>query len=310
MRIVVAAFLAFWVLLMSGCTGALLVHYLEEKSEPPYVPVSADVVNPAYEGCRVQLKARAYTDEWLELRDIGVRCQALRLSMQTETGAWNAARRSWDYDDYRGAPLRSRTAFAQRVRMGAFELRFSDDDLEYGALPTKLPVELVNLPESWRPHAREVEGDDWELKMELVGNPSRTITCTMVENGRELVVRGVQRGNRIFPVHGIEESEHDWQMYDRRRDEFLLEKTLFPALVSLAVPALLLGIFRVLKWRPGQKKDKLAIGLMLALDAAAFLVCGGWAYPACACACGVVLLFSFCWIVRVLRAFGVDAETR
>jgi hypothetical protein len=194
--------------------------------------------------------------------------------------------------------------------MGAFELRFSDDDLEYGALPTKLPVELVNLPESWRPHAREVAGDDWELKMELVGNPSRTITCTMVENGRELVVRGVQRGNRIFPVHGIEESEHVWQMYDRSRDEFLLEKTLFPALVSLAVPALLLGIFRVLKWRPGQKKDKLAIGLMLALDAAAFLVFGGWAYPACACACGVVLLFSFCWIVRVIRRFGVDAEAR
>lgn len=308
MRSVGVAFLAFWVLLVSGYAGSLLVRYLEEKSEPPYVPVSADVVNPAYEGCRVQLKARAYTDEWLELRDIGVRCQALRLSMQTETGAWNDARCSWDYDDYRGAPLRSRTAVAQRVRMGAFELRFSDDDLEYWASPTKLHVELVNLPESWRPHAREVAGDDQELKMELAGNPPRTITCTMVENGRELVVRGVQRGNRIFPVHGIEESEHDWQMYDRRRDEFLLGKTLFPALVSLAVPALLLGIFRMLKWRPGQKKDKLAILLMLVLVAIAFLLFGGWRLMPWACVALLVIALGMWGVVCIIRGFGVDAE--
>lgn len=84
MRTVAVVFLAIIVLLISGCTGSLLVRYVEEKSEPPFISISADAVNPAYEGCRVQLKARAYTDEWLELQDIGVRCQALRLSMQTE----------------------------------------------------------------------------------------------------------------------------------------------------------------------------------------------------------------------------------
>ena len=47
--------------------------------EEPYLKISPDVVDPANEGRRVQLTAPAYTDEWLELPDIGVRCQALRL---------------------------------------------------------------------------------------------------------------------------------------------------------------------------------------------------------------------------------------
>lgn len=307
MRGVAAAFLAFFVLLISDCTGSLLVRYVERKSEPPFIPISADVVNPAYEGCRVQLKARAYTDDWLELRDIGVRCQALRLSVRTETRGWDHARCCWDYDDYRGLPLRSRVSFAQHVRMGAFELRFQEDKLEYSVAFTKMPAELLHLPEVWRPHACEIAGDDCELKIELAGNPPRTITCDMVENGRELVVRGVQRGNKIFPIHGVRESEQIWKMIDRVNDAFLLEKTFLPACVALLIPALLLGIFRVLRWRPQQKKDKLAILLMLVLVAGAFLLCGGWRVATWAGAAVLVCVLSLWGVVRVIRGFRVDS---
>ena len=207
MRTVAVVFLAIIVLLISGCTGSLLVRYVEEKSEPPFISISADAVNPVYEGCRVQLKARAYTDEWLELQDIGVRCQALCLRMQTERKGWNHVRCGWDYDDYRGLPLRSKLTFAQRVRMGAYELHFHEDELEYSVPFTKMSAELLHLPESWRPYAREIADDDSQLKIELAGNPPRTIVCDMVENGYELVVRGVQRGNKIFPILGVRESE-------------------------------------------------------------------------------------------------------
>ena len=40
--------------------------------EEPYLKISPDVVIPANEGRRVQLTVPAYTDEWLELPDIGV----------------------------------------------------------------------------------------------------------------------------------------------------------------------------------------------------------------------------------------------
>ena len=297
MRTVAVVFLAIIVLLISGCTGSLLVRYVEEKSEPPFISISADAVNPAYEGCRVQLKARAYTDEWLELQDIGVRCQALCLSMRC----------GWDYDDYRGLPLRSKLTFAQRVRMGAYELHFHEDELEYSVPFTKMSAELLHLPESWRPYAREIADDDSQLKIELAGNPPRTIACDMVENGYELVVRGVQRGNKIFPILGVRESEQTWQMVDRMQNEFLLEKILFPACVSLAIPALLLGIFRVLKWRPQQKKDKLAMLMMLVLVAVAFLLCGGWRMEIWAGAAVLILVLGLWGIVRVIRGFGVDS---
>lgn len=297
MRTVAVVFLAIIVLLISGCTGSLLVRYVEEKSEPPFISISADAVNPAYEGCRVQLKARAYTDEWLELQDIGVRCQALCLSMRC----------GWDYDDYRGLPLRSKLTFAQRVRMGAYELHFHEDELEYSVPFTKMSAELLHLPESWRPYAREIADDDSQLKIELAGNPPRTIACDMVENGYELVVRGVQRGNKIFPILGVRESEQTWQMFDRMQNEFLLEKILFPACVSLAIPALLLGIFRVLKWRPQQKKDKLAMLMMLVLVAVAFLLFGGWRMEIWAGAAELILVLGLWGIVRVIRGFGVDS---
>ncbi len=307
MRTVAVVFLAIIVLLISGCTGSLLVRYVEEKSEPPFISISADAVNPAYEGCRVQLKARAYTDEWLELQDIGVRCQALCLSMQTERKGWNHVRCGWDYDDYRGLPLRSKLTFAQRVRMGAYELHFHGDELEYSVPFTKMSAELLHLPESWRPYAREIADDDSQLKIELAGDPPRTIACDMVENGYELVVRGVQRGNKIFPILGVRESEQTWQMIDRMQNEFLLEKILFPACVSLAIPALLLGIFRVLKWRPQQKKDKLAMLMMLVLVAVAFLLCGGWRMEIWAGAAEFILVLGLWGIVRVIRGFGVDS---
>lgn len=307
MRTVAVVFLAIIVLLISGCTGSLLVRYVEEKSEPPFISISADAVNPAYEGCRVQLKARAYTDEWLELQDIGVRCQALRLSMQTERKGWNHVRCGWDYDDYRGLPLRSKLTFAQRVRMGAYELHFHEDELEYSVPFTKMSAELLHLPESWRPYAREIADDDSQLKIELAGNPPRTIVCDMVENGYELVVRGVQRGNKIFPILGVRESEQTWQMLDRMHNEFLLEKIVLPACVSLAIPALLLGIFRVLKWRPQQKKDKLAMLMMLVLVAVAFLLCGGWRMEIWAGVAVLILVLGLWGIVRVIRGFGVDS---
>ena len=307
MRTVAVVFLAIIVLLISGCTGSLLVRYVEEKSEPPFISISAEAVNPAYEGCRVQLKARAYTDEWLELQDIGVRCQALCLSMQTEKKGWNHVRCGWDYDDYRGLPLRSKLTFAQRVRMGAYELHFHEDKLEYSVPFTKMSAELLHLPESWRPYAREIADDDSQLKIELAGDPPRTIACDMVENGYELVVRGVQRGNKIFPILGVRESEQTWQMIDRMQNEFLLEKIVFPACVSLAIPALLLGIFRVLKWRPQQKKDKLAMLMMLVLVAVAFLLCGGWRMEIWAGAAELILVLGLWGIVRVIRGFGVDS---
>lgn len=307
MRTVAVVFLAIIVLLISGCTGSLLVRYVEEKSEPPFISISADAVNPAYEGCRVQLKARAYTDEWLELQDIGVRCQALCLSMQTERKGWNHVRCGWDYDDYRGLPLRSKLTFAQRVRMGAYELHFHEDELEYSVPFTKMSAELLHLPESWRPYAREIADDDSQLKIELAGNPPRTIVCDMVENGYELVVRGVQRGNKIFPILGVRESEQTWQMLDRMHNEFLLEKIVLPACVSLAIPALLLGIFRVLKWRPQQKKDKLAMLMMLVLVAVAFLLCGGWRMEIWAGVAVLILVLGLWGIVRVIRGFGVDS---
>ena len=307
MRTVAVVFLAIIVLLISGCTGSLLVRYVEEKSEPPFISISADAVNPAYEGCRVQLKARAYTDEWLELQDIGVRCQALCLSMQTERKGWNHDRCSWDYDDYRGLPLRSKLTFAQRVRMGAYELHFHEDELEYSVPFTKMSAELLHLPESWRPYAREIADDDSQLKIELAGNPPRTIVCDMVENGYELVVRGVQRGNKIFPILGVRESEQTWQMLDRMHNEFLLEKIVLPACVSLAIPALLLGIFRVLKWRPQQKKDKLAMLMMLVLVAGAFLLCGGWRMEIWAGVAVLILVLGLWGTVRVIRGLGVDS---
>jgi hypothetical protein len=307
MRTVAVVFLAIIVLLISGCTGSLLVRYVEEKSEPPFISISADAVNPAYEGCRVQLKARAYTDEWLELQDIGVRCQALCLSMQTERKGWNHVRCGWDYDDYRGLPLRSKLTFAQRVRMGAYELHFHEDELEYSVPFTKMSAELLHLPESWRPYAREIADDDSQLKIELAGNPPRTIVCDMVENGYELVVRGVQRGNKIFPILGVRESEQTWQMLDRMHNEFLLEKIVLPACVSLAIPALLLGIFRVLKWRPQQKKDELAMLMMLVLVAGAFLLFGGWRMEIWAGVAVLILVLGLWGIVRVIRGFGVDS---
>lgn len=103
LRCMLAAFLLLWVLALAGCAGFALVDGLEELSDERYAQVDATVVDPVYEGRKVHLKAPAYTDEWLELRDIGVRMQALRLELDTKDGYWRD--NVWVKQvEYRGCP--------------------------------------------------------------------------------------------------------------------------------------------------------------------------------------------------------------
>lgn len=304
LRCVLAALLLLWILAFAGCAGVALVEGVEEFSDEGYVRVDASVVNPAHEGKKVQLKAPAYTDEWLELRAIGVRMQALRLELNTNNGYWRD--NVWvTQEEYRGYPLKSCTAFAQRIRMGAYELKLSEDRVR--ALRVKLPSGELRLPESWVPHCRVLEDEPRELRLELAGEPPRTIACSMVENGRELVVRGIQRGNGIFPIHAIWEDEREFLASDRYLKEKALRDTVSLSCCSLVIPALLLGVFRLFRWRVAGRCAPLAIWLMVALDAAAFLCCGAWKYPVAACLAAVLVSVSLWQIVRIVRRFRVDS---
>lgn len=181
LRCVLAAFLLFPVLGLSYCCGYQHTKLLEEIYKEPYLCISPDAVDPANEGCKVQLAAPAYTDEWLELRDIGVRCQALRLTLDAGGG------RHAD-NQYRGLPLRSRTQQARRIRMGAFALKLPEH-ISMGN--QKIPMELIHLPEEWKPCCRVEQGGVYTLNLVLEDNPPRELCCSMVANGTPAWVRGI-----------------------------------------------------------------------------------------------------------------------
>ena len=312
LRCVLAAFLLLPVLGLSYCCGHHHVRLLEEIYKESYLCISPDVVDPANEGRKVQLAAPAYTDEWLELPDIGVRCQALRLTMDTGGGRWVDG--SWvEKKQYRGQPLRSRTRHARCIRMGAFSLNLREYDA--GRLGNqKIPMELVHLPEEWKPYCREVQSELYKapyyLNLELEDEPPRELRCSMVANGSPAVVRGIQRGNEISPVHGVHEDESFFNLGDL----WILERAHWDAWVAqgtvLMVPALLLGVFRLLGCRKAGNSGPLAICLMLVLEAVAFVCCGGWRYAAWAGFAAVVAAVCLWQIVRMIHGFRVDSAVQ
>lgn len=301
LRCVLAAFLLFPVLGLSYCCGYQHTKLLEEIYKEPYLSISPDAVDPANEGRKVQLAAPAYTDEWLELPDIGVRCQALRLTLDAGGGRH-------DDNQYRGLPLRSRNQQARRIRMGAFSLKLPEHS---NMGDQKIPMELVHLPEEWKPYCRgeqsELYKSPYYLNLELEDDPPRELCCSMVANGTPTWVRGIQHGNEISPVHWVIDDEWFFKSQDRR----MLERAHLDAWLAqgviLMVPALLLGVFRLLGCTKAGKSAPLAICLMLVLEAVAFICCGGWRYAAWACAAAVVLLACLWQIPRIIRGFRVDS---
>ena len=309
LRCVLAALLLLPVLGLSYCCGHYHVRLLEEIYKEPYLCVNPDAVDPDNEGRKVQLAAPAYTDEWLELPDIGVRCQALRLTLETDRRHRGDGQQE-EQRQYRGFPLRSRTRHARCIRMGVFSLTLREYDA--GRLGNqKIPMELVHLPEEWEPYCREVQSELYKapyyLNLELEDEPPRELRCSMVANGTPAWVRGIQRGNEIAPVHWMVGDEE----YFKLHDYVILERAHWNAWVAqgaiLMVPALLLGVFRLLGCRKAGKSAPLAICLMLALEAATFICCGGWRYAAWAGAAACVLLVSLWQIVRIMRGFRVDS---
>ena len=297
LRCVLAAFLLLPVLGLSYCCGHQYTRLLEEIYREPYLCISPDAVDPANEGRKVQLAAPAYTDEWLELPDIGVRCQALRLTQETGCGRWVDGR--YVEEQYRGRPLRSRNQQARSIRMGAFSLKLPEH-VTMGN--QEIPMELVHLPEEWKPYCRVVQSElnksTYYLNLELEDEPPRKLCCSMVANGTPAVVRGIQRGSEISPVHGMFDDER----FFKSHDSWMLERAHWDAWVVqgaiLMVPALLLGVFRLLGCRKAGQSAPLAICLMLVLEAVAFVCCGGWRYPAWAGFAAVVAAVCLWQVVR------------
>lgn len=306
LRCVLAAFLLLPVLGLSYCCGHQYTRLLEEVYREPYLCISPDVVDPANEGRKVQLAAPAYTDEWLELPDIGVRCQALRLTLEAGCGRWVDGR--YVEEQYRGRPLRSRNQQARSIRMGAFSLKLPGH-VTMGN--EEIPMELVHLPEEWKPYCRVVQSElnksPYYLNLELEDEPPRELCCSMVANGTPAVVRGIQRGNEISPVHWLVDDEQFFKLHDRSE----LERAHWDAWVAqgaiLMVPALLLGVFRLLGCRKAGQSAPLAICLMLVLEAVAFVCCGGWRYAAWAGFAAVVAALCLWKVVRIIRGFRVDS---
>lgn len=306
LRCVLAAVLLLPVLGLSYCCGYQHTKLLEEIYREPYLCISPDAVDPANEGRKVQLAAPAYTDEWLELRDIGVRCQALRLTLEAGGGRWVDGR--YVENQYRGRPLRSRNQQARRIRMGAFSLKLPGH-VTMGN--QEILMELVHLPEEWKPYCRVVQSElnksPYYLNLELEDEPPRELCCSMVANGTPAVVRGIQRGNEISPVHWLVDDEQLFKLHDRSE----LERAHWDAWVAqgaiLMVPALLLGVFRLLGCRKAGQSAPLAICLMLVLEAVAFVCCGGWRYAAWAGFAAVVAALCLWKVVRIIRGFRVDS---
>ena len=223
LRCVLAAFLLLPVLGLSYCCGHQYTRLLEEIYREPYLCISPDVVDPANEGRKVQLAAPAYTDEWLELPDIGVRCQALRLTLEAGRGRWVDGR--YVEEQYRGRPLRSRNQQARSIRMGAFSLKLPEH-VTMGN--QEIPMELVHLPEEWKPYCRVVQSElnksPYYLNLELEDEPPRKLCCSMVANGTPAVVRGIQRGNEISPVHGVVDDEKYFRILEGCKKHLIVKK--------------------------------------------------------------------------------------
>ena len=294
----VALCLALIVLLVVAF-GQGAVGLLEQRNEEPYLVIVPDAVDPANEGRRVQLAAPAYTDEYLELRALGLRCQALRVEMNVYTPDREK--------EYPGLPLRQTVDVASHVRMGAFRLKLSANALGSGVPFVKIPFSSLNLPEVWLDACRDTSEDERELQLELSGGPE--ICCRMIENGRQLVVRGVQRGDTIEQVRAIYDDALFFHHIDKVAADEAWKSAALAFLVSWMIPALVLGVFRLVRWRKAGAHAGLAVLTMLALDAAAFLCCGGWVYGVWGCAAAGILVVCCWYIVRVIRRFGVDAET-
>ena len=272
--------------------------------EEPYLKISPDVVDPANEGRRVQLTAPAYTDEWLELSDIGVRCQALRLELEDD--GYTKER------FFMGLPLRSRSCYARHLRLGAFSVHMEGERMSRYMGRQALPWEYLNLPEAWVPHCRVVQDERWEekyyLNLEFEGETARRMHGSMTANGSVVVVRGVQRGSEIKPVHGLMDDES----FFLSTDYYAKERAWWNAGVSqcmlLMLPALFLGIFRLVYWRQAGKSAPLAIWLMLLLEAVAFLCFGGVCDACWTGVTAVVVALSLWQIVLTVRTFGVDGR--
>lgn len=282
------------------CLGDLYAALHEE----PYLKINPDVVDSSNEGRKVQLTAPVYTDEWLELRDIGVRCQALRLELRDSAYTQELS--------YRGLPLRSRCCFARNVRMGAFSLQVKDEYMA-GRMGTQaIPWDLLNLPEAWKPHCRTVQDEFYEescyLNLEFEGEPVRRMHCSMAANGSVVTVRGVQCGSEIRPVHGLYHDEHFFAAMDAAWREREWYDACVGLLLPLMVPALLLGIFRLVYWQKGGNSAPLAIWLMMLLVSAAFLCFSGVGDIVWLGAAAVLAFVSLWQIGRIVRTFGVDGK--
>ena len=77
-------------------------------------------------------------------------------------------------------------------------------------------------------------------------------------------------------------------------------------LMTLILPAVLIGVFRLVYWQKGAKSTSLVIYLMILLDAGAFLCFSGVADGVWLGVAGMLAVLSAWQIVRVVRAFGVD----
>ncbi len=301
LRVVLALQLLGLVLTLSYCHARRLGELYAVLHEEPYLKINPDVVDPANEGRRVQVTAPAYTDEWLELRDIGVRCQALRLELCDS--AYTQER------SFMGLPLRSKNCHARNVRLGAFSLRKMNEYLAGHIGKQPLPQEGLNLPDAWDSHVRvEPTDDPHYLHLLFEGETPRQMRCCMSANGSVVVVRGVQRGSEISPIHGLYEDEMYYAAIDVSRRERAWWDTSLSLMMLLMQPALLLGIFRLVYWQKAGQSAPLAIWLMVLLDAGAALcfsgvVDGVWLGVA------VMLAVLSVWnIVRIVRTFGVDGK--
>ena len=274
--------------------------------EEPYLKIHPDAVDPANEGRRVQVAAPAYTDEWLELPDIGVRCQALWLELEDDARTQERS--------FMGLRLRSQSCYARNIRLGAFTVHVEDDRMVHHLGRQAIPWGYLNLPEAWVPHCRVVQDDRWKeayyLNLEFEGEVPRRMHGSMAANGSMAVVRGVQRGTEIEPTSDLYGDEWSFTSMDAWARERAWSGVWSTQGVMLILPALFIGIFRLVYWRRAAESSSLAIGLMLLLEAVAFL-CFGGVHDACWTGTAAAVAALSLWqIVRVVRAFGVDGKVK
>ena len=115
-------------------------------------------------------------------------------------------------------------------------------------------------------------------------------------------------GREIKPVHGVARDDMFFSHTDeynrgRKRDDAVLA-----LMVTLILPALLVGVFRLVYWQKSGKSAPLVICLMILLNAGAFLCFSGVVDGLCLGVAGMLVGLSVWQIVRLVRAFGVDGK--